>query len=240
MKNHGNLKWVFGVIPILLWALIGAPAMAAQEKDEDYDFSWLDPDKKIYVLQNRKFLKANHPAISLMGGLGLSGPYVNATVLDPRVSYYFSEAWGAEFLYSFSFTKRSATFDALVQSSSTAIPRIREVRSIMGAVMHWVPWYAKINVFNRILYFDWYFSLGAGQVQTQLDTNTTVGAASTFVDQSFFALLWGTGHQYHLSDQWLVRLDLLGALFQAPLLGNTGENALFSNYQFTFGVGMRL
>ncbi len=56
MKRHGN--WVLGLVVIVIAALwLGVVAVrtsaAAEPASEDsYDFSWLDPDKKIYVLQN--------------------------------------------------------------------------------------------------------------------------------------------------------------------------------------------
>jgi len=36
--------------------------------DDEYNFNWLDPEKKIYVLQNRKFLKGGHVLLSVTGG----------------------------------------------------------------------------------------------------------------------------------------------------------------------------
>ena len=38
-----------------------APAASGDgsNSDDEYNFNWLDPEKKIYVLQNRKYLKAN-------------------------------------------------------------------------------------------------------------------------------------------------------------------------------------
>ena len=52
----------------------------------EYDFSWLDPDKKIYVIQNRKYLKAKRALVSVLGGLGLSNPY-RTTYNVSAVSY---------------------------------------------------------------------------------------------------------------------------------------------------------
>ena len=50
--------------------------IASEEKgdsdDDEFNFSWLDPDKKVYVLQNRKYRKKNRFAIFLTGGLNLS------------------------------------------------------------------------------------------------------------------------------------------------------------------------
>lgn len=226
-----NLSWTKNVVY----------AAGPHGGDDAYDFSWLDPDKKIYVLQNRKYSKSQRVLLSGMLGLGLSGPYVNATVIDPRIAYYLSEDFGIEAFFGFSMNSRSGTYDALVGASGvSAIPMIREIKNQMGLLAQWAPWYAKINVFNSIVYFDWYFSFGFGNLSTQLDTNTTVGGASTFLDQTFLAFYLGTGHQYHLSQNFFARIDLLGGFYRAPLLGNQGEDRWFSNYNFSFGVGYKL
>ena len=64
----------------LLLAIMGCVDMhsAFAAVDDDYNFSWLDPDKKIYVLQNRKFRKANAAQLFLMGGMGLGETYRKA------------------------------------------------------------------------------------------------------------------------------------------------------------------
>ncbi|MGE0616216.1 MAG: outer membrane beta-barrel domain-containing protein [Bacteriovoracia bacterium] len=217
---------------------------AARDKDDDdtYDFSWLDPDKRIYVLQNRKFRKANHALFTLMTGIGTSNPYRNTYNLEPRVAYYLSESLGIEVFGTFTSNVQNNTYNALSRNTSTtsALPVIREIRSQYGLLAHWSPWYAKINVFNTVLYFDWYFSAGLGSLNSYLDTNTLVGAPSNFIQQSLFAFMVGTGHQYHLNQKWIVRLDFMGALYTAPLFGNAGNSSLFSNYNFNFGIGVKL
>src|SRR4051812_15514010 len=61
------------------------------DEEDEYNFSWLDPDKKVYVLQNRKYRKTGRLAISLAGGLNLSNPYRTEYELVPRADYWFSE-----------------------------------------------------------------------------------------------------------------------------------------------------
>jgi hypothetical protein len=68
--------------------------------DDDYNFSWLDPDKKIYVLQNRRYRKANSADIFLMGGLSLGDTYRTVYQVQPRLGYWFNEEMGLEVFYS--------------------------------------------------------------------------------------------------------------------------------------------
>jgi len=212
----------------------------SDQGDDEYNFSWLDPDKKISVLQNRKFQKKGKALFSIMGGMGWSNPYRDTLTFDPRVAYYFAENWGIEVFYNIISNKENTTIKALKASSSSAIPNIREIRSQYGALLHWAPWYAKINVFNKILYFDWYFEGGLGVVGTYLDTNTLVSGSPSFKPEDKTAFFLGTGHQFHITQQFGVRLDVLAAYYKALDQGETGNSVYFSNYQFSFGLGLRL
>jgi outer membrane beta-barrel protein len=122
------------------------------------------------------------------------------------------------------------------------LPVIREIRSQYGGEIHWVPWYAKINVFNKVLYFDWYFAAGAGALQSALYNSTTDAGVTTAteVDQTNFAFFWGTGHIYHITDSLLVRLDFTSAVYNAQVFGTGGATSWYSNLNVGAGVGWRL
>jgi outer membrane beta-barrel protein len=216
-----------------------APA-SSQNSDDEYNFNWLDPEKKIYVLQNRRYLKANRVMLSGMVGPGFSNPYRTSYNFDPRVTYYFNESWGIEGFYTFTTNSENNTYEALKQAAPNTLPVVREVRSQYGAVVQWVPWYAKINVFNKILYFDWYFTGGAGNVHAALDQRAHANDAPTYVNQDLFSFYAGTGHLYHLSDNLLVRLDFTSAVYRAPVFGTTGDSSWYSNLNFGIGLGFRL
>jgi outer membrane beta-barrel protein len=212
----------------------GSSSASGSEQGE-YSFKWLDPDKKIYVLQNRKFSKANHLHLSVLGGVGLSNSYRSVEVLDPRLSYYFTESWGVEFFYTKSFNSDNNTYKALANSQPGTWPVIRDVQAEYGATLQWVPWYAKINVFNKIIYFDWLFGAGAGMIQTavsrpQLSSTT----------QNFTAFNFETGHIYHLTQMTSIRLDLKGSVYRAMAFGTQGDSVWFSNYNLGLGFGLSL
>lgn len=242
MKRHGNWrvgtgKWV-GILGLLLFMLNAFSAFNAAAEDE-YNFSWLDPDKKIYVLQNRKYQKAGKVLLSAMVGPGWSNPYRDTFNIDPRLAFYFSENWGIEAFYTVIRNSENTTYTALKKTAATTIPVVREVTAQYGALVHWAPWYAKINFFNWILYFDWYLEGGFGNVNTQVDLNTAAAGKPNFQQQNKFAVFVGTGHQFHLSHHFVARLDVMGAYYNAQPLGNTGDSEWFSNYNFTFGIGFR-
>jgi len=117
---------------------------------------------------------------------------------------------------------------------------VREVRSQIGANFMYVPWYAKINVFNSVLYFDWYFSAGLGQMRTALDTRVSSSSPPNYEEKTYTSYHLGTGHIFHLSQMMAVRLDMQLSWFRAPILGSTGEDTWFNNHLFGFGLGVKL
>ena len=215
-------------------------ADASEGGADEYNFSWLDPDKKIYVLQNRKFTKALHPLLSVMGGAGLSNPYRISYVLDPRLSFYFNESWGIEGFYSMSSNSENSTYSGIKLASPNALPVVREIRSQYGGLIHWAPWYAKINVFNTILYFDWYFTAGGGMIHAALDKRANSSAAPVYADQNLAAFFLGTGHLFHLSNHFDFRLDFTSAIFKAPNNGDSGVESYYSNQSFLAGLGLKI
>lgn len=246
MKRHGN--WVIKLILVVLSALwlsvVAASWSEAAEgdgaSDEAYNFSWLDPEKKIYVLQNRRYTKANRVLMSINAGLADTSAYRTSYSIDPRLAYYFSEQFGIEVFYQMFSNKANNTFQAL--EGTNVLPNVLQVKSQIGALLHWAPWYAKINVFNTILYFDWYFSGGFGTVSTEafpgrVGATANAGTAGT---KSYTGIYAGTGHQYHLNENWIVRLDFTNVWFKAPKNALSGEETYYNSSTFEVGLGVRL
>ncbi len=69
-------------------------------------------------------------------------------------------------------------------------------------------------MFNKILYFDWYFSGGAGVARTAVDRRTNASQAPNFQEESQFAFFLGTGHQYHISQSVVARLDFMTTTYR--------------------------
>jgi outer membrane beta-barrel protein len=210
---------------------------AAVEADEDYNFSWLDPDKKVYVVQNRKYRKATRASLYVGGGLGLSNPFKSGYLGTVKPGFWVKEWLGLEGVGSFIKNTDSDTLVALRQRS-TALPFVREVRSYFGGQATFAPFYAKLNLFNKIIYFDWLFFVGGGVVNTANDLNTVSNAAPNIKTESSFGLFYGTGMNFFLSKHFSVRFDLQGINYGAT--GAIGENKRFNNFDFTLGAGFFL
>lgn len=215
-------------------------SVSHESKNDEYNFSWLDPEKKIYVLQNRKYVKTGHPIVSVMGGGSMSNPYRNILSVDGRFAYYMSEWLGVEVFYTNFLSAPNTTIQALAIASPNALPSVREIRSQMGGMIHFVPWYAKINVFNSILYFDWYFGAGLASLSSFVDTNTVASSPANFVQQTLPGLCLSTGNEYYLSQSFIFRWDVMGTFYSAPINQLTGRTSIFSNVNFAMGLGWRI
>ena len=248
ISKSWTLKLGLAFLAVLWLALIAGtyadsaetPNSAPDSSDDDYSFSWLDPEKKIYVLQNRRYLKTKRSLLSVTAGPSLSNPYRNTYGITGRVGYFFSEDFGLEGFFSGFLNSENNTFDALTIAAPNTLPVVREIRMQLGLIAQWVPWYAKLNVFNSVLYFDWYFGGGIGSLKAALDTRAAAAAAPVYVNENHLALYLNTGHLYHLNQHLVVRLDYLKAIYQAPVSGTSGTTAWFSNDLFSLGLGVKL
>ena len=86
----------------------------------------------------------------------------------------------------------------------------------------WVPWYAKINFFNKIIYFDWYLPGGMGQLDTTISGAGT-GNGLPSQTQNIFALYAGTGHIYHLNESFDCASRFYGGVLQSSITRECGE-----------------
>ena len=72
--------------------------LAIADEKSLYNFSWLDTDKEIYVLQNRKFRKDGKVYVGGTAAYNLSQNCLTAYGGTIRGGYVFTEDWGVEFL----------------------------------------------------------------------------------------------------------------------------------------------
>jgi outer membrane beta-barrel protein len=222
------------------------PTAKGSESDV-YDFSWLDPDKEIFVLQNRKFKKAQKFFGSAAGGMTTSGAFVDATSLQGRIGFFFTEQLGIEGIYSKNSGKENSTAQSVRNPGGVgSIPYRRIVEDYQGALFVWSPFYAKINTFNKIVYFDWSLALGYGKVNDRSNrdefNNGTAGVFSEAAE-SHNALMWGTGIKFYLTEHINVRLDFTAIHYKAQRAernARVGEDSNYSNFDLTAGLEFRL
>lgn len=208
------------------------------EYEEDYDFSWLDPDKKIYVVQNRKYLKGRRIELSIGAGVNISGPYTSANVVLARGGYFFNEQFGVAAVGGWQSNSPSDTLTELKLASSV-IPNIREVTNFYGGAFVWVPFYGKFNLFNQIVYVDWALEAGVASISSNVNLNFASGGADQFLTDSQTGFFWGTGFKFFITQMFAARLDMLALYYSAPIYRQgviTSTSTTYDNYYFTLGV----
>lgn len=222
----------------LLLSLIASSKILASEKDI-YEFSWLDPDKEVYVLQNRKFRKAGHLELNAGGGITTSGAFVSSTAIQGRVGYFITEDFGLEGLYSKNSGKENDTATGIRTNSGSgsSTPFRRIVENYVGGMALWSPFYSKINTFNKIVYMDWIFGLGVAQLKennNKLDVKSG-GIDKTLTTETHTGLMWEAGMKFYLDPSFSIRTDLTAVHYKA--ISVAGNNTYYSNFDATVSLG---
>lgn len=206
-----------------------------------YNFSWLDKDKEIYVLQNRKFRKDDRFYLSANGVKTISGAFVDSFGGNFRAGYFFNEDWGIEGVFGIASGDKNNTAKGVEDQQARAY--YRKVDSYMGAMFMWSPFYSKINTFNKIFYYDWMFGLGLASAKISDNRNEFNSTpSSTLTSENALGAMWNTGLRVYLSDSWSLRIDIT-ALHIKPNKADIKKNGndittstLFNNYDL--GVGL--
>jgi outer membrane beta-barrel protein len=205
-----------------------------------YDFSWLDKDKEIYVLQNRRFRKDGRGYIGATGVKTLNGAFIDSYGGSFKAGYFFREDWGVEFVYGKSSGSTNDNYTGV--NEQAAIAYYRKVDSYMGAMAMWSPFYSKINTFNKVFYFDWIFGAGLASINT-LDNSKEFETPSdkSLTSESNMGLLWTTGMRFYITEHWSLRVDFMGMHYNAKKSSKKNSNQLetdllFSNYDLGLGL----
>ncbi len=229
-------------IVLLIVSLISMAAMA--DEKSLYHFSWLDKDKEIYVLQNRKFRKDGRVYLGATGVKTVSGAFIDSYGGTARGGYFFREDWGIEFVYGKNTGNENDTAKGVREQST--VPFYRKVDSYMTAMVMWSPFYSKINTFNRIFYFDWMLGAGPASITT-LDNRKKFesGEPNTLTSENNMGLAWDTGLRFYVNENWSIRMDMTGLHYNAKKTKRQGNNPntaatkasiLFSSYDFGIGL----
>ena len=223
---------------ILCVSFLFTPILKASEKDI-YEFSWLDPDKEVYVLQNRKFRKVSHPYLNLGGGITTSGAFVDATSLQGRLGYFFTEDFGIEGVYAKNSGKENDTAKGVRNPGGAGSkPFRRIVDNYAGAMFLWSPFYSKINTFNKIVYMDWIFGLGYAQLKEH-NNKLELPSGSNDTTQTYEThngIMWDAGMKFYIDESFSVRADLSAIHYSATRVTTAGT-AFYSNFDATVALG---
>ena len=184
----------FLIIKKVFFALL-FPLSSLAGEGSTYNFSWLDKDKEIHVLQNRKYRKKHNIFIHAGGGFTASGAFTKAWILQGEASFFFHEEFGIEGFYTLTNTEENDVTTFLKTNYRDLNPFKREAQNYVGGLLLWSPFYSKINTFNIIVYMDWIFGLGYGTINEKhipLEENQ-------YQEESHGGILWSIGAPFLLN-----------------------------------------
>lgn len=221
----------------LLTLMFSSQQTVAAEGDV-YGFSWLDQDKEVFVLQNRKYRKSGRIHAFAGAGITTSGAYVDSTSFQGRLGFFMSEDYGFEVLYAKNSGKENDTYKAVTTANSTVTPFRRIVSDYIGAMFLWAPFYSKINTFNTVVYADYIFGLGVAKLSETNNKKSyqSNGIDKTETDETHTGLMWQVGMKFHLGENWSVRPDLTVIHYQAEG-ASSAKKKITSNYDATISLG---
>lgn len=227
-------KWI---LVILGWGMISNTTHAAE--DSLYDFHWLDPDKSVYVLQNKTHQKEKRLTFDLGYLSNLTSEFQKTSGFMAGVGYNWHEEWGVEVFYIGYSNKNNDAYKN-VKISSGVEPFIRRHKSTLAAGFVWSPFYGKVNTFNRIYYFDWSFGAGIAQVETQNNLRTSLAGPlvpTHFDTEKTTGGYAKTSLKFHVNENWNIGLGYQGTFYKgaSPQSPNTKKWKLNSDVFLSVG-----
>jgi outer membrane beta-barrel protein len=245
-KRKNNQGWF---LCLTLIAIFITPKAIHAAEDSLYDFLWLDPDKSVYVLQNKTYKKKNRFFAGINGIKVVGNEFLSSFGGDLNVGYYFTEEWGFVLSYTHYSNSFNDNYDNIV--ALERVPFLRRFTSLVTANALWTPFYGKVNTFNRIIYFDWGFKLGIAAVKAESNLESvaeqvskevqTATSNTVFKEESYVGISYGTDFRVHLNESFYINLELRNTTY-------SGENspadptskALQTHTDVLFGVGFNL
>ena len=192
---------------ILLLLSIGK-AWAAE--DHLYDFRWLDPDKKVYVLQNKIYEKRGSAYANLGFLSGLSSRYQDVYGGRFAAGYYLFEEWAIEAFYHY-YSNEDNTNREILEGAYGAYPFVRSFKNKWGVMLLWSPFYGKINTLNKIIYFDWFGGVGTGKISSKSNIQhigtDLVNQDNPIKRESFSALMFKMALRVYLTKRYHVGVE---------------------------------
>jgi outer membrane beta-barrel protein len=216
------------------------PVVARAGEKSLYDFLWLDPDKKVYVLQNKLFKKEHTFYADVGYGMNFTSKFQNTHALALRTGFYVHEEWAVELFYN-RYTN-SANEEYRNVRSLQVEPFIRRLNSSYGAIGVWSPFYGKINTFNQIFYFDWSFGAGVGMIDAasnRLNADNSI-ADTRFDQERYTGGILKTKVKFHLREHVHVGLEYFNTYYMGmgPQRNNVDPAPkLRINTDIVFSVG---
>lgn len=218
--------------------ILNSPVLFAGEQDL-YDFLWLDPDKKVYVLQNKEHPQKSSFEVDIHYLNNLTSNFQDTNGAGLSLRYFFKEEWGVELSHLQYTNKNNNAYDS-IQIVNEQIPFIRNPLSSTSIFLIYSPFYGKVNTFNQIFYYHWSFGVGSGQylMESNLDSVLNPNEPNTYDQESYNPLQLKTSITFHLNKRVHLKLDILNTNYQAGSPQNPNSKEYKQVNDILWGVGV--
>ncbi len=167
---------------------------AVKEFKSISDLGELAPFNDIAVINKKYLPKTGRFELSAQLMVGLNNAFFSNLGLKLNADYYFNEKWGIELSYmglidSERDITKNLSSERDIETKSFVLPQ-----SYYGAAIKWSPIYGKMALFeDRIVSFDWFFTLGGGMTETVIEAEPTlhVGFGQFLALNKNWAFRWG-------------------------------------------------
>ena len=221
-------------ISILIFSL---PVLSG-EKDL-YEFLWLDPDKSVFVLQNKVHPKNKTLYLDIGYLSNTTSNFQDTNGVQVKAGYFFTEDFGIEANF-LQYSNTNNTAYESIKVSTSLVPFIRRPLSSNSLFLVWSPFYGKINTFNKIYYFDWGFGVGTGvyTMESNRDTAGLSNVKDVFKTETFTPLQLKTNVKFHINKRLHVGIEFLNTNYQADTPKNKGAKNWTQNNDLIFTLGV--
>lgn len=195
MKNTLSFLMFLIALSTVATATPATPAMAEPEErpsenlEESFDSlggnkiflekaKALEPEKKISIVQNRQVpLRHRLEIAPEFSGVFGGDTYTRTKSVGLNAIYHFNPTWAVGVKYNYSFNTLTPEGDTLVNQAyedyiqnprnpTVAFPKLDYPKTETMALIHWAPFYGKMNLMDRgVAHFDFYFIGGYGQME---------------------------------------------------------------------------
>jgi len=222
-----------------LLIFIMTPLLGQAGEKDLYDFLWLDPDKKVYVLQNKIYPKENSFYLDFGYISNITTSFEDTTGAQLKFGYYFNEELAVEFSYNQYASQTNSTYES-VKVVNDSEPFIRRVNRIQSLFLIYSPFYGKINTFNKIFYFDWSFGVGTGQMNASSNLNSVrnPGSPNTFDSENYNPIQFKSNLKFHMNKKIHLGVEFLNSNYEAGSPKNPSSNEWKQSNDLIFSLGV--
>jgi outer membrane beta-barrel protein len=204
---------------------------------DDY---WTPSQKKYSLIQQRYFVKAMRPFVSVSGGVHVNNPQHEGYMTQVSGGFYFSEKWGFEVHYTDSALDGNSVIKELdsLSGGASTLDRTKTL-SYVGGSINYSPIYAKMSFLGyKILYYDLILS---GQVGQTTYEQTLISNSPT---ESSITVGLGITQKFYLNKNFSLRVDFTNRWYTAEVLkytdGSKVKDRTINDTQLSLGLTFML